>query len=234
MRSLLLVSISLAACGTVKDTPLDAAAGTDAAPDSSIDAAIDAPGCQPQTLLIGGTMVEPQGWSVVTQAPATLSYGPDYVKLETVTNANATTSGQLILNYPGALTANQPFKLEVVLLVERTNPHNSFDAAVALLGSYTPPFGVGNDRSQMVYFDGGMIGWADDTQAFTTTITNNAYHTVVLSVNAANTATVTVDGVMALTRNAYVSNGAIAIGDQTNDANVDSAIRIRSIRKLCP
>lgn len=35
-------------------------------------------------------------------------------------------------------------------------------------------------------------------------------------------------------RTGFVSNGAIAIGDQTNDANVDSVLRIRSVTKLCP
>ena len=216
----------LLGCGQVQDEPVDAPAGGDTPP-------VDAPmGC-PRILLIGGTMVEPQGWSVVSQAPSALTYGPDYVRLETSTTTGATTSGQLLLNYPGALPA-PPFKVQVVLLVERANPHNTFDAAAAIMGSYTPPFGAGNDRGQMIYLDGGSIGWADDTQAFTTSITNNAYHTLELSVDASTVAQVKIDGVAALTRNGYLSNGAIAIGDQTNDQNVDGAIRIRSVTLLCP
>jgi len=114
------------------------------------------------------------------------------------------------------------------------NPHNSFDAGAAIMGSYSPPFGVGNDRGQMIYLDGGSIGWADDTQAFTTSVANNAYHTVELAVTASTAAQVKIDGIAALTRTGFVSNGAIAIGDQTNDALVDSAIRIRSVTLLCP
>lgn len=221
---------ALLGCGEVKNDPADAPAGSDAA---LADAAPDAAANCPRTLLIGGTMVEPQGWSVVMQPPASLTYGPDYVRLETSTNMGATSGGQLLLNYPGALPA-PPFRLQVVLLVERVNPHNSFDSAAAIMGSYTPPFGAGNDRGQMIYLDGGAIGWADDTQAFTTTITNNAYHTVELAVDASTAAQVKIDGVAALTRGGFVSNGAIAIGDQTNDALVDSAIRIRSVTLLCP
>ena len=229
MRGTYIALVALLGCGEVKNEPADAPAGNDAA----VDAAPDASAACPRTLLIGGTMVEPQGWSVVMQAPASLTYGPDYVRLDTSTLTGATTSGQLLLNYPGALPA-PPFRLQVVLLVERVNTHNSFDSAAAIMASYTPPFGAGNDRSQMIYLDGGSMGWSDDTQAFTTSIANNTYHTLELAVNAGSAAQVKVDGVSALARNGFLSNGAIAIGDQTNDMSVDSAIRIRSVTLLCP
>lgn len=224
------IAVALLGCGEVKTTPADAPPGDDTAPADTVP---DTAAACPRTLLIGGTMVEPQGWSTVMQPPASLTYGPDYVRLDTSTNMGATSGGQLLLNYPGALPA-PPFRLQVVLLVERVNTHNSFDAAAAIMASYTPPFGIGNDRSQMVYLDGGSIGWSDDAQAFTTTITNYAYHTLELAVDANTTAQVKIDGVPALTRSGFVSNGAIAIGDQTNDAQVDSAIRIRSVTLLCP
>jgi hypothetical protein len=107
------------------------------------------------------------------------------------------------------------------------------DSAAAILGSFTPQFGAGNDRNQMVYLDPAKIGWADDSQSFAVTVTNSAYHTYELSVDAAGTATVTVDGIPALTRGGFVFNGAVAIGDQTNDPNVDSTLRIRSVTRLC-
>jgi hypothetical protein len=228
MRGHLLVLGVLLGCGEVEGESIDAP-GADAA----VDTAPDTAGCQPRSLLMGGAMVEPQGWSVTSQAPSALTYGPDYVRLDTSTAAGATTGGQLLLNYPGALPA-PPFKVQVVLLVERVNPHNQLDAAVAILGSFTPPFGAGNDRGQMIYLDGGSIGWADEAQAFTASITNNAYHTLELAVDAGGAARVTLDGIAALARAGYVSNGALAIGDQTNDANVDGAIRIRSVTLLCP
>jgi hypothetical protein len=232
MRAVLLLAVSFAACGSVKSQAVDASTTADAP--SDFDAAVDAATCQPMALLVGGTDVVPQGWSIVMQPPAALSNGPDFVRLQTSTNAGATTSGQLLLNYPGALATGKPFKLQVVMLVESVNPHNQFDSAAAIMGSFTPQFGVGNDRNQMIYLDSGMIGWGDDTQSFTTSVVNNAYHTYELSVDAGNVAHVSVDGTPALTRNGFAFNGAIAIGDQTNDANVDSVLRIRSVTKLCP
>jgi hypothetical protein len=217
MRGVLVCMVASLGCGSVKNSPADA--------NTVVDSAA---GCQPKVLLAGGTDVAPQGWTIVMQAPAQITYGGDYVHLQT------STSGQLLLSYPGALDLGKPFKLQVVMLVESVDPHNQFDSAAAIMGSFTPPFGAGNDRSQMIYLDSAKIGWADDTQSVAVAIANNAYHTYELSVDAASVAQVTVDGVPALTRNGFVWNGAIAIGDQTNDANVDSALRIRSVTKLCP
>jgi hypothetical protein len=224
MRLLILLAV-VGGCGSVRDQPGDAPPPIDAA-------APDAATC-PKPLLVGGTDVAPQGWSIVMQAPATLSYGPDYVRLQTM-QGMMTTSGQLLLHYPGALEAGKPFKLQVVMLVESVNVHNPLDSAAAIMGSFMPPFGAGNDRGQMIYLDSGKIGWADDSQSFTTSVLNGAYHIYELSVDAGNVAHVSVDGIPALTRNGFVFNGAIAIGDQTNDANVDSVLRIRSVTKLCP
>jgi len=245
MRSLSAIACVLAVgCGSVAPISIDAAGDgvavdavtVDAAPpDVAVDAStVDAaPGCAPVTLLVGGTDVGPQGWSTIMQPPATLTYGPDYVRLETTTPATGT-SGQLLLNLPGAFEPGKPFKVQVVLLVESVNPHNQFDAAAAILGSFEPPFGAGNDRGQMIYLDSGALGWADDTQSALAAIQNNAYHTYELSVGADQVARVTIDGNPALMRPNFAFNGALAIGDQTNDRNVDSVLRIRSVTKLCP
>ncbi|HEX3474638.1 MAG TPA: hypothetical protein VHT91_06325 [Kofleriaceae bacterium] len=224
-----------AACGSVKQLAADAspagdARATDAPPPDAPPP--DAPTC-PTRLLTGGTDIAPQGWSLVMQAPAQLANGPDYVKLQTATNNGALSGGQLLITYPRAVEMGKPFKLQVVMLVETVNPHNPLDSAAAILGSFTPPFGAGNDRNQMIYLDSGKIGWADDTQSFAVTVTDNAYHTYELSVDAGGAATVSVDGIQALTRNGFTTNGAIAIGDQTNDPNVDSTLRIRSVTRLC-
>jgi hypothetical protein len=226
--TLLLLATAAGGCGSVSHPTSDANTTVDA---SDSDAATDAATCL-KTLLTGGSNVVPQGWSIVMQAPATVSYGPDYVRLQT--SNGTTTSGQLLLDYPGALEVGKPFKLQVVMLVESVNPHNPLDSAAAIMGSFTPPFGAGNDRNQMIYLDGGKIGWADDTQSFPTSVLDNAYHTYELSVDAASVAHVSVDGIPALTRNGFVFNGTIAVGDQTNDANVDSVLRIRSVTRLCP
>lgn len=221
---------------------IDASAPDDAGADVvSVDAdaggdadASDAATCTTKDLLVGGTDVTAQGWTVVKQDPATVSNGADYVKLETSTNGGATTSGMLLLTKANAFEVGKPFKVSVEMMVESVSTHNKYDSAAAILGSFTPPFGVSADRDQMIYLDGAAIGWADDSQSFAATVTNGAYHTYVLSVDAAGVATVTVDGAAALTRNAFVTNGTLAIGDQTNDKDVDAVVRIRSVKKLCP
>jgi hypothetical protein len=119
------------------------------------------------------------------------------------------------------------------MLVEAVNPHNQFDSAAAILASFTPPFGASNDRNEMIYLDADKVGWADNTQAAAVAVANAAYHTYEISVDAASVAGVTVDGVAALSRSGFTTNGTIAVGDQTNDANLDSALRIRSISRLC-
>jgi hypothetical protein len=45
---------------------------------------------------------------------------------------------------------------------------------------------------------------------------------------------VRVDVVAKLTRSDFTTNGTIAIGDQTNESNVDGAVRIRSVERICP
>jgi hypothetical protein len=219
------------ACGSVKQLAADASPVADASPAADAPAP-DAPAC-PTRLLVGGTDVAAQGWSIVMQPPAQLTNGPDYVKLQTTTSTNATVSGQLLLNYPGAVESGKPFKIQVVMLVEAVNPHDQLDAGAAILGSLVPAFGTPAERGQMIYLDAAKIGWADDTQSFAVTVTDNAYHTYELAVDAGGAATVSVDGLRALTRNGFTTNGAIAVGDQTNDANVDSTLRIRSVTRLC-
>ncbi len=209
----------------------DFASGVDAAVP---DAASPDASCPPTLLLLGGTDVAAQGWSTIMQAPATVSYGTDYVHLQTSTNSGASSGGQLLLRYPNAVEVGKPFKLQVLMLVESVNAHNTLDSAAAIMGSLTGNFGSSTERGQMIYLDSGKIGWADDSQSFSTSVKDNTYHTYVLSVDASNVARVSVDGNPALMRNNFVTNGTIAIGDQTNDSNVDSALRIKSVSKLCP
>jgi hypothetical protein len=126
-RSLVLaIALSATACGSGKQ------AATDASP------AADAATC-PTKLLTGGTDVAAQGWSVVMQAPAMLSNGPDYVKLQTTTNTNAT--AQLLLNYP-VRWRGKPFKIRRDA-GRGGEPAQPLDSAAAILGSFTP-FGAGN------------------------------------------------------------------------------------------
>ncbi|MFY2559474.1 hypothetical protein ACN469_17710 [Corallococcus terminator] len=202
--------------------------------------------CQPATsttqwlarrsipLLVGGEDIAAQGWAVVSQAPNTLTYGADYVRLATSTNSGGRTSGQLLLTRANAFDGTKPFKLEVTLQVESANPHNSLDSGAAILGSFTSPFGNSTDRAQMIYLDSAAIGWADDTQSAAFAVISGGYHVYELAVDAAKVATVSIDGVAKLTRNNFTTTGGIAIGDQTNDPSVDGVMRIKSVELLCP
>ncbi|MCY1078806.1 hypothetical protein [Archangium lansingense] len=185
-------------------------------------------------LLVGGEDITAQGWTTISQTPNTLTYGADYVRLETSTNSGGRTSGQLLITRANSLDATKPFKIHVTMQVESVSTHNSLDSGAAILGSFTSPFGNSTDRSQMIYLDNGAIGWADDTQSAAFPVTDGAYHVYELAVDAAKVATVSIDGVAKLTRNNFMANGTIAIGDQTNDPNIDGAVRIKSVERLCP
>jgi len=199
------------------------------------DAADSAPACVPVPLLVGGTDVTTQGWTVSSgSAPYTLDYGADYVRLGTSTNGGATTGGQVMLSRANTIDSTRPFILRIEMQVESVATHNPYDAAAAIMASFTPPFGVGVQRNQMIFLDAAKIGWADDTQAIDVAVLGN-YHTYEFSLDAANVATVKVDGVASmLTRSGFMTNGTIAIGDQTNEKNVDAAMRIRSVTRVCP
>ncbi|MCU0685118.1 MAG: hypothetical protein MUF34_23230 [Polyangiaceae bacterium] len=185
------------------------------------------------TLLVGGVDISTQGWSTVGGQPNSLTYGPDYVRVATSTTAGASTSGALLLVRPAAYDAAQPFRFRVEALVESASPHNPFDSGAAILGAFTAPFGNGAERAQMVFLDGAAVGWADNSQSAPVAVLNQ-YRTYELSIEAGGVARFRVDGVALLTRNNFAANGTIAIGDQTNDSNVDGVMRIRSVSKVCP
>ena len=233
---IVVVVVALAGCGDDGATAIDAAAidaGSDAAVDGAADAAPDAPTC-PTTLLTGGSDLAAQGWTVIMQGPATVSYGADHVRLQTTTTAGANVGGQLLIRRADAVPIGQPFAIEIVMQVEAVDPHNPLDAGAAILAVFTPPFGNAFERGQMIYLDAARIGFADDSQAMALPVTDGAYHTYRLAVDAAGAASLAVDGVLRLARAGFVVDGAITIGDQTNDPRVDGTVRIRSVTRMCP
>lgn len=222
-----LLFAALAACGSGKDSQNPDAASDGPAPDA-------VPSCVPRVLLTGGTDVVAQGWTPITQQPFTLTYGADYTRLETTTPTGARSGGQLLLAYPDAIEPGKPFAFQIELMIESVAAHNQYDAAAAIMGSLTTMVGNQTDRDQMVYLEAGRLGWADDTAMFAKNLLDGAYHTYVLSRDEGGIARLTVDGTLALMRNAFTSNGRIAVGDQTNEAAVDAVLRVRKITKLCP
>lgn len=133
--------------------------------------------------------------------------------------------------FTGQVQRRPAFRVEA--LVESVSPHNQLDRGAAILGAYTAPFGAGVERGQMVFLDGAAVGWADHSQSAPVAVLNE-YHTYELSIEAGGVARFSVDGVAWLTRSNFAPNGTIALGDQTNDPNVDGAMRIRSVSKVCP
>ncbi len=223
MRVLLALVVAVAGCGrfgfddfsvTVPD-----ATSSDSTPPG------DTTSCTPRVLLAGGTDPTTQGWTIQSQTPFTLSYAAGDTIIDT------TNTGLCLLVLDAGLVP--PFALEVTLRVETVDAHNQFDAGVALLVGYSlPPFGSPTDRAQMVYFDNGAIGWADDTQsAQLATTTEQRYR---LDVDAGGKASFGLAGAPLLSRTGFATNGTIALGDQTNDANVNSRVHIREVRTACP
>lgn len=218
-----------------RDAPVPDALASDAFADDAFapDAFVpDAFVCT-QPLLVGGADPSAQGWMTQMEGSATLTLRTGETELVTTTSAGA--GGQLLLYAPDVLVPGAAFHLEVELEVVATDRHNPNDAAVAVLGSFTPPFGVPAQREQMIYLDADRIGWADDTGSFATAVTDGAFHTLGLAVDAAGNASVTWDGAAALSRTGFVTNGTIAVGDQTNDPDFDATTRVRAVRLLrCP
>ena len=193
----------------------------------------DAP-CMTRNVFLGGTAPEDQGWTVTAQGSANIgTFGPTITTLETQTTGG-TSGAQLLISLPDAVEPGEPFVVELVMRVLAVDPHNAFDGAAVLMGSYAGLFGKGNDRAQMLYVDANAIGWTDDTQSVPAAAIDGAFHTYVLAVDAAGNATVSRDGVELLSRVGFTTNGTIAFGDQTNDANVESNLYVRSVSLLCP
>jgi hypothetical protein len=243
MRRLTAVmAVSLAACGFSSQATSDGGSGGGgddggggSGSDAAIDAGVDAPPpCQKNLLTPGGGGdVTAQGWHIAISQPATLAYAADYVSLHTSTTGSSLTGGRLLLYYPGAVESGKAFRLEVVMLIEQVNAHNPFDSAAAIMGAFTLPVGTPEERSQMLYIDADQYGWADDADDRSLKA-GNGYRTYLLAVDAAGNAQVTIDGTGSLSRVNFTINGTIAVGDQTNDAKLDSTLRIKSVTLLCP
>jgi hypothetical protein len=216
---------------------LDAGDEPDAADDGGeADAAPPDAACLPRAIFLGGTDPVEQGWTVNTGGSGTENLstaGPSITEIATDTTVGPS-GGMLLLSLADAVEPGEPFAIELVMRVLRVDPHNSFDGAAVLMGSYQGGFGAGPDRAQMLYIDPDAIGWTDDTQSAAAASIDGEFHTYVLAVDAAGNATVSRDGVSLLSRAGFVADGNIAFGDQTNDGNVDAQLWIRSLSLLCP
>jgi hypothetical protein len=191
------------------------------------------PPCTPQTLLDGSSVPATQGWSTLGDANGMVSSDEIVITFKTEgVPAPAQTSADLLYRKDIGLSDATGYALEWRLKVVTSDGHNQFDAPVAFLASASSAAPTPSQRSQMIYFDVGAIGWADDAEGYAVD-TTNVFHVYRLDVTPTGHAEVRVDGTLALTRENFTTDGAIAIGDQTNDPNVDSQFSVASIRRLC-
>lgn len=216
-------------CGDDPARAIDAAAGADGAIDAP---ASDAPSCAPRSLLVGGQPVEPQGWTIVQSGAAAVTLAGDATRLTTTTVGGA--GAHLLLTRAGALDPSRPFAISVELQVAAVAAHNPLDAAAAILAGFTPPFGVGAERAQMLYLDAARVGWADDSAQHAVAVTDGRAHTVRLDYDGAGVMQVRFDGALALTRAGFVPGDTLAIGDQSNDPGLEATVDVRAVTELCP
>jgi hypothetical protein len=189
--------------------------------------------CNP-VVFQGGVDPTAQGWTITSIQPATLSSpGAGITQIQTSTNSGAQSGGQLLVSRAIGIGAGHAFTIELVVRVNAVAAHNQLDSAAALLGSYGGGPGTPTDRAEMIYIDGDKIGWGDDTQSAAVSALDGQFHTYRLAVDATGNATVSRDGTPLLTRSGFTTNGTIAFGDQTNDANVDSTFQLESVSLLC-
>jgi hypothetical protein len=176
------------------------------------------------TILAGGVDPAVQGWQIVRDGDGEIATAAGTTRLDTSSPAG---SNKRLLLRKDAVTDPAGFALEFVARVIAADaPHEPAQAGLALLGTFSND-ASDVDRSQMVFFEPGRIGWGDDSQTFATTTT--VRRTYRLEV-AGGTAQVLVDGVLALTRSNYrQTNGSIAIGDTDLATDQDCVVEIESV-----
>lgn len=184
------------------------------------------------TLLQPGTSVASQGWSMTGVGTRSLTDDGGVITLTTSTVSN--TGGQQLL-YRRIAPSGGPFTLRVEWRVDAVNAHNQFDSAAAILGRFDPTsiYGDNIDRSQMVYLDAARVGWADDTQFAAINNLDGGFHVYELAIDADAGARFSVDGAPQLSRGNFSTNGVIALGDQSNDPNIESTLSLRSVTLIC-
>lgn len=223
----------LAACGSVSNLPDGGPQGDGA---DSPDGGGTPDACMNRVLFDGGLPYAQQGWVLQQSGTVSVVDDPALQATSIQTQTSPTGLGSFaLLSLPGAVPAG-PFTLDWEVMVLSVTTHNQFDAAVALLGSYGGGFGLPIDREQMFYIDRDRIGWGDDTQSLPMNAIDNMFHTYRFSVDAQRVATVRRDvGSAPIGRMSFTTDGNLAMGDQTNDANVEASMSIRRLTLVqCP
>lgn len=231
MRGFLALVVA-AGCGSVANTTPDAPTGVDGPggqPDGrpGPDAA-----CVDTVILAGGSDPTAQGWTVEMSGFAELTF-PDATTTQLHTEPGGVTlGGILVLRKDNLIPSGRPFIIDVAIKDVQSDPHNTYNAPLAIIGDYTPYPGTLGERGQLLYLDQTQIGWTDDSQS--APVATTAFHTFRLRLDGAGGATVDVDGAQLLQRDLYTTNGDFAVGDWTSDGFIEATSQIRSITTICP
>ncbi len=173
-------------------------------------------------LFSGAALPSDEGWTLEGSTPVQSSDGSLY-SFDTTTIESDNAMWHQAVD-PDVLSA---YDVEWRMSVS-AGTWNPFDAGVAVMVGYEPPFGVSGQRDAMVYFTPTEIGWADESDSFALDAT--VPHTYRLSVAADGSVDLTVDDALALERDSLAFDGTIAFGDHTNDADVDGTFELDFIQ----
>jgi len=187
-------------------------------------------------ILSGGSLPWEQGWTTYSyDIYSPLDVHSDGTVLQVNTYGSLTpplSGGTLLFAYPllGAPAETGytvDFTVDLELQVHGSN-YNQFDGGVVLMGGLTCGFaGAVHERQQMIIFGQDRITWGDLSDSYFVD-TTNAFHSYRFWAGDFG-AKAYVDGILALERNTFLSNGVIAFGDQTNDLGLDGDFSVRSI-----
>ncbi|MBX3154793.1 MAG: hypothetical protein KF773_02250 [Deltaproteobacteria bacterium] len=211
--------------------PADGTAA-DASPPGGDGAAPPADGpsgaCTPKVLLDGTVPPMAQGWELVQAGSLTLTTGSTGT---TLTTTGGTTRALLVLR--NAVPTSAAFTLDFTVQVVASGGHAPGEAAVALMASFHDPTGDSADRARMVYLDKEAVGWGDAGLTVGLDTTQLRTYRLALQANGALRFSL-LDGSLSIGGGAFVTNGTIAIGDQSSAMGLDASIHIVSVVRGCP
>ena len=180
--------------------------------------------CTPRRLLMGGGDPAAQGWTVLHTGSYTISGGSSGGQTMLMTRNDST----LLLVYRNAFPPDR-WAIEVTMQVMQSGGHATNEAAIAVMPSFHDPLGSDQDRSRMMFLDMDRIGFGGTSIGAPTT----AMSKYRLEHTAGGGMKVTAD-FGSLEIGSVISNGTIAIGDQTTSAGLDSTFSIASVDLFCP
>jgi hypothetical protein len=191
--------------------------------------AMDAPvgACAPRRLLTGGQPVEGQGWTIERVGSGTVTYGGGMTTLTTTGNAR-----QLIV-LRDAFPPSQ-WALTIIAQVVQSGGCTANNAAAAFMAGFHDPVGDAADRARMLCVSEALVAWGDGSSSAGVGLGTLGQLKLDRTASGIRAIVQSSGGQATLASGGFMSNGTIAIGDQTTDAGLDSTIRLVSVELTCP